>query len=154
MRRELGYVLFSYLFNLPHPPLPPPNSPLADSGHLLFCHRTAEQLLIKPANHNREGGGECEGWEQVPLCGDGIESHLHFGGGTQGRQVCLYPHGAPPRWGRWGAINGASRWAGSAGRLELPSKVTALLQFVFGGRNEGRRFFSHQELQCSPARGR
>lgn len=34
-----------------------------------------------------------------PLYGDGIESHLHFGGGTQGRQVCLYPHGAPPGGG-------------------------------------------------------
>lgn len=99
MHRELGYVLFSYLFNLPHPPLPPPNSPLADSGHLLLCHRTAEQLLIKPANHNREGAGECEGWERARSRSAVTESSPTFISEAAPKDVCLYPHGAPPGGG-------------------------------------------------------
>lgn len=98
MRRELGYVLFSYLFNLPHPPLPPPNSPLADSGHLLFCHRTAEQLLIKPGNHNREGGGECEGWERARSRSAVTESSPTFISEAAPKDVkCVFIHtGRPP----------------------------------------------------------
>lgn len=65
MHRELGYVLFSDISATP--PLPPflgSPSPLS-SDHSptpspSSCHRTEDQLLIKPANHKergREGGG-------------------------------------------------------------------------------------------------
>lgn len=92
IRKELGYLLSSYLFNLPHPPLPPPNSPLADCGHLLSCRRTPEQLLIKPANHNREGGGvEVGKWVgPVQSFSTAIESSCIF---------ISEAHGAPPGGG-------------------------------------------------------
>lgn len=102
IRRELGYLLSSYLLELPHPPLPPPNSPLPDCGHLLSCRRTAEQLLIKPANHKRGGeeeGRRLGGASAQLLYSDGIKLYLHFRGGSQGRPAYLYPHGAPPAGG-------------------------------------------------------